>query len=200
MQVSEIIGRVRSLVSDQDKVSITDRELIDWINDAVFELSRILEYKQRSAKTDVVYKTKEYDLSDNMIIIYGVKYKGYTLDPMNHNEFYQLTENEGIPCNYVVLGEKILLYPTPNENVTDGLEVFYLDRPKFVSSPVDYPDLPIEYHPRIVEYCVSQAYMKDAQFDAAANMKNSFNANAITHLGAKDGSSYPHIRSVMEYE
>jgi hypothetical protein len=63
------------------------------------------------------------------------------------------------PVFYVV-GNNIELDPTPSENVTNGLQLWYLEHPSDMSNNTDEPDVPEGYEQLPIVYAVAKAKLQ----------------------------------------
>lgn len=186
MQVGEIIQRVRSTFGDTSAVQIADTLLFQWIDDAVSELAFSLDFNQAQAKTDIILDQNEYVLPPKTFRIYSVLYDGVPLAPMSIEEYTQYMGSGkcgATAAGYLVWDGKIYLAVKPDKNISQGMHLFYSVLPDRVTGHSEIPDLPPEYHTRIVVYCLAQAYLLDNDSAQYSLMMNQFK---VEMAGAKD--------------
>lgn len=164
MKVSEIITRVQRQFGDDIQAQITKDDIIRWINDASLEITTNNYTNQGIFKgnTPVGVGQSEYLLPADLLLLRSVRANGIKL---THTTYDQLTETpdyaedtSGAPTCYWVYGNKLYLYPTPNEAL-GTIDVYYTKSPDLLTNLMldKEPDVPKQYHPRIVEYCIAQA-------------------------------------------
>jgi hypothetical protein len=107
----------------------------------------------------------------------------------------------GTPEVFMVYGGTITLFPTPNQNITDGLRIYYSRHPASVGNLADSLTVPDRYHNSVVEYCLQRAYEMDENFDAAAYKKGEFSAQVQKLKDQEKWTSteyYPKITTLPE--
>ena len=177
MNVADIAARVKRVFGDEAGVQITDTDIIRWINDAQLELCTQSDEMLDVKTTHVAANQAEYGLPQDMLSINNIRYNNTRLNPVTQEEFDEflsslIPENNpgtGIPTMYWRFNRVITLLPTPSTALLNGLKVYYTRTPAAVALTTDVPELPIEFHPRIVEYCLQQAYELDEDWTAAGN-------------------------------
>jgi hypothetical protein len=87
----------------------------------------------------------------------------------------------GNPAVYWQWQNMITLYPIPQAGLVGGLTIYYTRTPVEVSLAGDVPELPMKYHPRLVEYCLKQAYELDEDY-SASQMKETQLASSLGEM------------------
>lgn len=134
---------------------------------------------QTSAYTATIVGQQEYSLPTDILTMRSVRYQGTKLLGLNVNEAEQFINGEdtltGTPTHFWIWASKISLHPIPNTADTDGLQLFYTRQPTSVTLITDTPELPLQYHNALVQYCLQQAYELDENWIAASTKGNQFN-------------------------
>lgn len=182
MIVSDIMTRVRRKFGDESAVQVTDADMIRWINDGqrhiVLRNDTLLE---KTATTDSVAAQQEYTLPTDLLILKFIQYRENTsaayyklrgMTPVEFNEYIDGWSDagtaQGVPQVYTIFAGKIIAFPTPSSSVTAGFKIYYNRTPVDVVLNSDTPDLPLLYHPALVNYCMQQAYEMDEDQEAAS--------------------------------
>lgn len=121
--ISTMIVKLRRTLKDEDNNSFTDAELLDYIESGVDFLRRIIisinpEYIAVPIDDgDLLAGMNEIELQNN-VYIFDVRVNGQKLFRENISSIKD-TEAKGVPKKYCILnGNKILLFPVPNKNIT----------------------------------------------------------------------------------
>lgn len=163
MNVGEIALRVKRQFGDEAGAQITDADIIRWINDAQREIAHSNDLLQTVATTASVSGQDQYSLPPDLLTLRQVRYATRSLNYLSATEARNLGTDTatGEPTHFSVYGAKIDLYPIPSVNDGDDIQIYYTRQPNSVAVSADVPELPIQYHNRIVEYCIAQAYELD---------------------------------------
>lgn len=206
MIVSDVITRVQRQFGDEASVQINSDDVIRYINDAAKEIAVQNDLGAAVATQSSVANQNLYTLPSDALAIRTIYYDNLKLD------FYERTEydayvnandpNEtavGTPSLYTRHVNDILLYPKPES--VKNIKIWYFQRPVEVTTTADQLPFPVEYHLRIVEYCLQQAYQTDEDWDAADRMAGQFN-DGMTRLKQLENTSdeefYPVITVLPE--
>lgn len=206
MIVSDVVTRVQRQFGDEASVQINSDDVIRYINDAAKEIAVQNDLGAAVANMSSVANQNLYTLPADALALRSVYYDNLKLD------FYERTEydayvntndpNEtavGTPILYTRHVNDILLYPKPESVKT--IKLWYFQRPIEVTATTDSLPFPVEYHLRIVEYCLQQAYQTDEDWDAADRMQSQF-SDGMTRLKQLESSSdeefYPVITVLPE--
>ena len=176
MIVSEISTRVKRLFGDQANVQIDDTDILRWVNDAQHEIALQNQLFQAVASVSTVVNQITYTLPIDGITLRSIQYNQAKLQALNNNEAEQYivgtaqANNGGTPQQFWIWANTINLYPAPDSVGT--LKIFYTRQPATVTLVTDTPELPLQYHNAIVQYCLKQAYELDENW-AAVQVKSS---------------------------
>jgi hypothetical protein len=199
--VQDVITRVLRQFGDEASVQIENADIIRWINDCAKEVAVQNDLGQTTAIQSSVIGQNLYTLQSDTLAIRSIYYDKKKLDFYARTEYdaYVNTvdpkeDQSGTPILYTRHVNDILLYPKPD--AVKDIKVWYFQRPTQVVNTTDTLPFAEEYHLRIVEYCLQQAYQTDEDWDAAERMKGQFD-DGMTRLkqleDADDEEFYPTI-------
>jgi hypothetical protein len=211
MKVGDIIVRVQRQFGDDIQAQITEEDIVRWINDACLEIASNNAVTQGYflGTTPVTAGVSEYELPADLLTLRSIRLENKKLIASTYEQMTEIDVNLekviGKPTHYWVFGGKINLYPTPNEDF-DTLTIMYVKTPDILTvsmKNVD-PDVPTQYHPRIVEYCIAQAAELDDNLSHYQQKMGQFNSNILAlkqnNEQPESDGIYPSITYVMEYE
>lgn len=166
MIVSDIQTRVKAQFGDTSGAQLTDADIIRWINDAQKEIGAKKNIFQAKGTIATIIGTQTYNYPAGLVSIKMVSFDGVILRPMNKEEVDEFLPDQefdststGTPQSFWVFAQQIYLYPRPDR--VKNLTVAYTRMPVEVTTNADTPELPIQFHTRIVDYCMAQAAQKD---------------------------------------
>jgi hypothetical protein len=209
MLVSEIATRVKKQYGDEAGLIITDADIIRWVNDAQLEIASRVDVLQGSATASALASVADYTFPVTYLRIHSIKWRGKRLRELNLQQAEELIPEKdntstypvGEPQYYWVWGNVFTLYPMPQLTEAAALRVFYIRTPVAVTAVGDTPELPVKYHPRIVEYCMAQAAELDEN-DQRYNNKISQFTQGIQNEQGRDRTTqyYPFITDIGDGE
>lgn len=173
MNGSEIALRVKRQFGDEAGAQITDADILRWINDSQREIAVHNDLLQTIATTNVVAAEDQYPLPPDVLTLRSVRFGGRKLSHLSQAEVANFIQSQGTgsgqeatgtPTHYSSWGLKVDLYPTPaaaNLTQAEKLQIYYTRQPTTMTSLVETPELPLQYHNRIVEYCIAQSHELD---------------------------------------
>ena len=184
MDVQAIFKRVQRQFGDEAAVQVTSDDVIRWVNDAQKEIALNNHLLQTAATTNLVSGQGQYGFPANMLQLHSIRLDGVKLNEVSIQEWdnaygsVNINDNaQGKPFCFYVYENQYRLDPVPNYSSTNGLRLLYTRVPVEVTGLVDTPELPVQYHTRIVDYCLQQAYSLDEDWTAAGNMASQFKVN-----------------------
>jgi hypothetical protein len=191
MILSDIIKRVQRQFGDDVQAQITTDDIVRWVNDACLEIVTNNHTNQgmRKGTTPVEAGKDEYDLPADMYLLRAVRIngkivRGTTYEQISSTAFgqYSDTNNKesGDPEWYWVHDYKLHIIPVPAQSL-GTVDIMYVKRPDILTPAMltIEPDVPTEYHPRIVEYCIAQAMELDDNFQAYQLKMSEFQSNLM---------------------
>lgn len=206
LSTAGIADRVKRQFGDEAGSQITDADIVRWINDAQRDIALANNLLQIKANTATVAGQADYSLPTDILTLHSVTYKGDKLTGLSLQESNELVgsrqdNSSGTPTHFWRWANSISLYPKPAD-ASAPLVLFYTRRPVEVNSIGTgvFPELPAQYHSRIVEYCLAQAYELDANFEGYQLKMNQFTAG-VTSTKDQDEwerDAYPSITVVPE--
>lgn len=186
MIVSDVIKRVQRQFGDESAVQIEEADIIRWINDATREISSQNDLTQATGTMSSVAGQDTYAFPSDMMAIRTMYYDDIKIDFLKKTDYDGVVNKtdggdmqSGTPYMFTRWGSNFILYPKPDS--IKEIKLFYLQRPVDVTTTADTVPLPIEYHNRVVEYCLQQAYQTDEDWEAATQMGGQF-SDGITRL------------------
>lgn len=209
MKLNEIITRVQRQFGDDVQAQITKDDIVRWVNDACLEIvTNNNTAEGKLANTDVLSGVFTYDLPPDIIRIRSIRVNGMKMIGSTYEQLCeidpQIETTTGTPTHYWMYGGQLNLYPIPNDNL-GKIGVLYVKTPDILTVDMltRQPDVPIQYHPRIVEYCIAQAAELDDNVGHYQIKMQQFNQN-IQDLRQnseqpESNSVYPSITYVEEY-
>lgn len=184
MNVTDIITRVQRIFGDMSGVQIDQNDIIRWINDGQEEIVIANEgMNEATATSDVVQGQATYNVPTDMSVLRSLRYNGYAMKRMTQSEFdlyidgYSATPNpygQGISSIYTIWDNVITLFPTPNQSITAGLTILYIQHCSQVVTTADPLSVPVQYHKALVDYCLQQAYELDEDVQKTQAKKADF--------------------------
>lgn len=205
LSVQDILTRVQRQFGDEANSQITQADVIRWINDAMREIAHANKLLQVKAVTDTIVNTGTYALPTDISKLYSVKYNGQTLNVLSIAEVDNLIGVQdmtiqqgyptGTPTHYWIWANQINLWPAPDSALVGGLIAYYTRTPTQVVGVGDTPELPDEYHGRILEYCLAQAYELDENYEVANAKMAAFKEGVMSQKDndQEQQESYPFI-------
>lgn len=189
MNLGEVKTRVKRQFGDEASVQITDEDITRWVNDAQRDIvMRNESVLQTSSTADSVANQQAYSFPSDLLILRSIHYKRedgdlafYKLKGMSYTEFDEYIDGwEGTaygpsyPIVYTTYADEIHLFPIPVSSGEDNLKIVYSRQPVDLNSDDDDIDLPLAYHNAIVDYCLTQAYRLDEDWNAANIMAGDY--------------------------
>jgi len=186
LTVQEIFTRVHRTFGDEAQAQLTQADIIRWINDAQREIAVNNNALQVKTTANSVAQQQSYSLPAGILRLHSVRYNGIAMESRTLEQMDELlgtmdqTVAQGYPTGtpqyYYVWAGQINLYPAPDTAIANGLTIYYTREPAVVANLSDTPELPDQYHNRIVEYCLARAYELDENLFAASMAEQKFSA------------------------
>lgn len=176
MNVGEIKSRVMRTFGDESGAQITSDDIVRWINDGQMEIARLNHLLEQKATADVIAAQDAYAYPVDCLEIWALRHDNRKLRGLSMQQADEYITNaedshnyqQGIPTVYWAWEETLYLYPVPDSPIVGGLTMYYSKVPAQVVADVDIPELPVKYHPKIVDYCLKQAYELDEDYNASS--------------------------------
>lgn len=194
MLVSDIKARLLNQINDSDQTSFDDATIFRWINDGMRELAVSNDLLQKKGTLVTVTGTSVYSWPADVLQLHSVKWKGLKLKALSMQEADDLlptpsttTYPVGTPTSFWVWAGQLNLWPAPDAGDATSLTVFYTKVPTEVAANGDTPEIPVQYHNRLVEYCIAQAAEADGDMQLAAIKMQQFQTGSAA---TKDSQSW----------
>jgi hypothetical protein len=201
MNSDDIKTRVFRTFGDEAGIQILPADVDRWINDAQREIATTAGLLETQATQTV--NTQSVALPLNLLALHAVSLNGQPIEQVSFHEGQNLAglsaESAVAPQSYWTFGRTIFLWPAPSGDTE--LTLFYTREPTAVSEINTVLDIPINYHTRIFEYCMKQAYELDENFEAMALKGAEFDKNMQTQQNQESWQStklYPFITPAFE--
>lgn len=177
--VNDVFTHVTRQFGDEAGIQLGIADVIRWVNAGQREIvSTNTTINEAVAKTDVVSGQSEYPiLSDSAFSklqnIHTIFYKGAPLVAVSFEDAVDTiingSENDqkSTPQIWYIKAGILHLYPAPNEDVTQGLSIYFTQAPAVLTGSGDILGIPDNYYNALVEYVMAQAYEMDENFQAA---------------------------------
>lgn len=214
--VSDIFTRVQRTFGDEASVQVTEADVIRWINDAQREA--VMQHEgllMTEGFISTVAGTAEYTLPTNCFTLSVVAYKDNAdasyyplrfLTVQAMNEYAGGWDGNDFSAGYPQVftkdtNDKIILFPRPDNTVTNGIKLTYSRFPTDLTANTDSIDLPHYYHSYVEAFCMMKAYEMDEDWEAAqvkAQLLQStldFNNNRESWFGRE---TYPSVTPMLE--
>lgn len=213
LNVQDVANRVRRTFGDDAGVQIVDDDIIRWVNDAQLEIcTENEELLETVATANIVSNQAEYSMPTNMNTLRSLMYNNFRVKSLSLSEFNEYIDGwhaptaaggygPGKPEVFMVYGSVVTLFPTPNENITNGLRIYYAKYPDSVGTLADGLGVPDRYHPSVVKYVLQQAYELDENAEMASFKAGQFTSQVQKLKNQeKDGATeyYPTITTLPE--
>jgi hypothetical protein len=168
MKLSEIVTRVQRQFGDDVQAQITKEDIVRWVNDACLEIVTNNHTNEGMFRgiTPVVVGQDVYDLPSDMLVLRAVRVNGLSMKATTYEQLIAAglvsedssAPDQGTPSMYWVHDDKINLVPVP-DTALGTVDIMYVKTPDILTSAMldREPDVPTQYHLRIVEYCIAQA-------------------------------------------
>lgn len=164
---------------------------------------------ETTANTNAVAGQVLYDFPADLSVLRSIQYQGFALKNLSFNEFNQYLDGYsstlsspvvGTPQVFMVWDNQIRVFPVPSASVTAGLTIYYMRHPVQVATVADIPEVPVQYHKAIVDFCLQQAYELDED-TAKQQVKGADFLNKMMKLNDRNKATqeyYPSITTLPE--
>lgn len=135
-----------------------------WINDAQIDVVRQMELKTQQTSSSVVTISNDstYAMPSNFFKIIDL-YQPSDQDSLEEIEIRDYDESDitalGEPMKYLVIGDQLTLWPTPDGVYTFTLRYWKLPATLLVST--DVPEISSEYDNLLISYVLAKAYARE---------------------------------------
>jgi hypothetical protein len=178
----EVVTHVKRQFGDESGAQITDTDIIRWINSGQLEIVTRNKVLKGKATTNVVDGTATYSLPTVAALqIESIHYDGKVVRGVDLAQAEKIISGsdpertrEGEPVLWYEWASEVTFSPTPNENITDGLTVYYSKLPTDITLVSDTLSVPDIYFEALVSWVLSKAYELDEEFKASDLQKSYF--------------------------
>ena len=200
MNLTELLERVGQEVGEDISGGTShwsDTEVTDWLNEGIKYFARslpdnFLRDLQENSQINIVNGTSAYSEPSGYIRFNRVRIKYSTSGDYVTAEFvdwprYQfLDDNDYLSPSKTYpywshWDEQIHINPTPDADVTNGLDISGILIPSDMSTGTDVPQLPDEFHDVLVLYACFRMYQEDENLERASYYKQQIDEELIKH-------------------
>lgn len=192
---NDVATDVKRIFGDEALVELQSADLLRWTNAAQREIAASHTVLRGKASHNLIAGQVLYEipLSAPIAQIQGVHVEG---KPLKGVSFQMAQENimqndpeldaQGEPRIWYEWDGDLYIYPAPEENKTNGLELFYLAYPANLVALGDTLSVPDRFYNQIVDYVLAQAYRLDENWQATAYQDARFRDSMNRHLAKED--------------
>ena|SRR5258708_39959192 len=187
-----------------------------WINDGQIEIIKYNDAAlQKTGFVSLVNGQSQYTLPADLMLLRSLRYKFADMVSFSALKYKSIQEFDdsidgwdgstyttGNPVFFTMYEGAAILFPTPNQSVTNGLKVLYNQKPIDVVALSDNLSLPIIYHNILLKYCMWQASLLDEDHDPATQYRTDFQEDMDRVIGRETTdptATYPVI-TVLEFD
>lgn len=184
--VSDVITAVKRQFGDESGVQVTDSDIFRWVDDAQREI--VVKNSELNAvyvEINTTTGTSAYPLLSeipDILKVHSIHYNGSFLPSMTFLAAQEYIISNDTGANYTTqpqlwyeYGGVLQIWPTPQEDLTPGLKVFYSKKPAIVSTSGQLLEVPDSYFKTVVDFCLQQAYEMDENQQMAQMKEDQFN-------------------------
>ena len=194
---SDIASAVKRTFGDESGVQVVESDIMRWVNEAQLEIAM----KQRILKAvstgNIVAGTWAYPFPiERAIHIESIQVAGVRIKPATMTEVEETILSEDptrvqtnrIPVLWYEYAGIINFWPTPAEDLTGGVSIFYVAAPAEITSLSDMLGLPDRYYQAMLDLVLARAYEMDENFDAVV-LKQQQADNSLTSFVNEEQTS-----------
>ena len=172
MNVGDVKLRVSRAIGDDDKLIVTDADMLRWINDGQLDVVRRTECLQGTYSTTTTLGTGAYNLPADYFLAKRVTLNNQVQRPTNINQVDDITSDSNLSGQtfnatsgyYYVFANQIYVDP----NSTGGtLFIQYVKLPATLTVDGDALTIPLHMHEDVVRYTLAMARERLDQGDEA---------------------------------
>jgi hypothetical protein len=173
MNLQKMISEIRDLSNEFTEEKITNKAIIDWINEIYLDLVLRTKILQKEFSFNTVVGKQTYDFFSDLSLfdvldILRVEINNKKIALLTYNDLdiekSDWKKDIGEPEYYLLQGlQKILFYPSPD--MVYPAYILYVKRPDKLQYDVDTPAIPEEFHKIILYGTLAIVKTKLAQQD-----------------------------------
>lgn len=195
--VQEIITHVTRQFGDEAEIQIDSSDIIRWINAGQREIiSNNTTINAAVAVADVSVGKSAYPLESDIAFkgiqnISSVLVNGTPLQGMTFQEALVYLKNgdtvrTGRPTLWYQQAGLLNIWPSPSEDTTGGLQIYFTKAPDVITASGDAIGVPDNFYNALVQYVMQQAYELDENFQAAAAKQQQFDKSVNSQHNQTD--------------
>jgi len=165
-----IINDVRKDLNEVTPVKWSDRELLQWMNEAVWEINSLTRCLESAATSIVLVQDDyDYDINGSYLDIEMVLYDSgvttedtqiYTLDRVNIKDIGHERER-GNPKKYCIWNDDIIVWPIPrSDQAGNSIYLYKISLPSGITTSTSSIETPAYFDLAILNYIKAKALLK----------------------------------------
>lgn len=195
---NDVATDVKRIFGDEALVELQATDLLRWTNAAQREVASSHTVLKGKASHNLVANQSLYTipLDSPIAQVQGVHVEGRPLRGISFQEAQEtlLREDPELKAAYTDKFTRVwyewdgdlYIYPAPDKDVENGLELFYIAYPTNLSTLSQTLSIPDRFYNQIVDYVLSQAYRLDENWQATAYQDARFRDSMNRHLAKED--------------
>lgn len=185
MNVTTILRLVQRRFGDSGQIFITETDVIDWINDAQFEIARETKCLSTLVSPAASALNTGYALPTALLKIERVTYDSRPIPYVDLEELdsrlLDVTVVDTPEC-YYILNEKIYLYPNASATDSKIVNIYYARIPASIVVNTDALTIPEQFHRDVVTFCLIRSHERNENFKAVETLTAEFQNNLSKRL------------------
>jgi hypothetical protein len=204
MNVEQIMRASMRMIGDTSGAMIQSSDVLTWMNEGQLEVVRRTACLADTNEVEVEAGVVGYDLPGDFLDFIRVTLDGRKLRKTTVQEVDNVDPDRDLPDSesaqpkvFYKLGTQIKLFPKP---ATDGtLEIEYTRQPTQLIQNADIPEIPVNMHGDILQYCIAKGKEMDEDQAAAGSAMAVFEhrlAQSLDDATDENQESYPAVRLI----
>lgn len=185
MTLVEMRDHARFHIRDAQKRFVTDAMLTGWLNDALADLNaRLRLFRKEETGNDPSPITAPEDFIELLHLRIGTR----DAEIVDIRAFWAASDSSA--SNRIVarvLGDEIQFFPA----TAAAWRLHYVARPALLVDNADVPEIPSQFHGRLVEYAVAKAKYLEREYETGDRFMQLYQADIIAPPFTDSGPSHP---------
>lgn len=204
MDFGDILSRTQREFGDENEIQIETDDVLRWANDAQLEIARKTECIVRETTFTSSAGIEAYPLPADFMKIKDCFYNGVLMHPIALSSLDSMAPDRktsttpfAYPFWYRVRSKQLLVWPLP-QDTGKTFDLEYVARPVLFTGTNSTSELPEQFVPEIVTYCLARAYALDGNFGASQARGQEFDQRTSQFMSEGNwaqGDTYPLIET-----
>jgi len=206
--VKDVFDYVKRQFGDESGVQLVDADLLRWINNGQMEIASKNKILTGKATTDLVAGQRDYSFSlEKIVSVDAVQVDGVPVEYMQFPDVQQYIAGQDNPERdaerplvwWHYAGE-MSLWPTPRNNKSNALTIFYVKEPDAVNDTNDPLTIPDRYYNLLLQYVLAQAFEMDEDWQASGAKMQQFEGQLLNMSEAEANASSQTYPTITTYD